>query len=319
MITFIIPVYNEEARIQRCLDSIASQDYPHDDIEILIPDGGSTDRTREIIKDWRRQHDIATTIVHNEEKITEFGTAKALKLMKGDFLVLFAGDNELTEPNWLSLALKTFKVFPDIFAFESCYLNIPGGSPVVNYLTATIHISDPLARDIAIQPKETDRRILDGQTFRKLLADPGYPAGANGFIYRRSAIEPYFGLHTFEEAYVIMDIAKKGAFIGCIDGHGVRHYYTDSLRHYLAKRSKIALKHSTRTQERETWVDHTGKRIFLFTFLHLTVVYPLLFSIYKAVQKRDVLWLMHAPMCFLTTTIYAWNWALIKITKRRAW
>lgn len=52
MLSVIVPIYNEEKYIARCLDSILAQDYPHDDLEVLLVDGMSSDRTREIIAEY---------------------------------------------------------------------------------------------------------------------------------------------------------------------------------------------------------------------------------------------------------------------------
>jgi glycosyltransferase involved in cell wall biosynthesis len=47
-VTLVVAVRNEEANIGACLDSIAGQDYPPDRLEVLVLDGASTDRSREI-------------------------------------------------------------------------------------------------------------------------------------------------------------------------------------------------------------------------------------------------------------------------------
>lgn len=48
LVSVIVVVRNEEANIARCLSHIVRQDYPHDRLEIIVADGMSTDRTREI-------------------------------------------------------------------------------------------------------------------------------------------------------------------------------------------------------------------------------------------------------------------------------
>jgi glycosyltransferase involved in cell wall biosynthesis len=45
--------YNDEKIIGDALESIFAQDYPPDKLEVLIADGGSTDRTPEIIRKTR--------------------------------------------------------------------------------------------------------------------------------------------------------------------------------------------------------------------------------------------------------------------------
>ena len=48
-VTIAMPAYNEERYITACIASVQAQDYPADLIELLIADGRSTDRTRELI------------------------------------------------------------------------------------------------------------------------------------------------------------------------------------------------------------------------------------------------------------------------------
>ena len=49
-----IPCFNEERYIEACIDDVFAQDYPADRIEVLVGDGLSTDRTREILAAHRR-------------------------------------------------------------------------------------------------------------------------------------------------------------------------------------------------------------------------------------------------------------------------
>ncbi|MDX5418053.1 MAG: glycosyltransferase, partial [Hymenobacteraceae bacterium] len=51
-ISILIAARNEEHNILRCLQAIAGLDYPHDNIEVLVGDDGSTDRTREIVEEF---------------------------------------------------------------------------------------------------------------------------------------------------------------------------------------------------------------------------------------------------------------------------
>jgi cellulose synthase/poly-beta-1,6-N-acetylglucosamine synthase-like glycosyltransferase len=49
-ITFIIPAYNEEKNIGRCIESILSLNYPKEKIKIVVVDDGSTDGTSDAVK-----------------------------------------------------------------------------------------------------------------------------------------------------------------------------------------------------------------------------------------------------------------------------
>ena len=48
-VSVVIPIRNERTFIARTLDGILSQDYPIDRTEILVSDGMSDDRTRQIV------------------------------------------------------------------------------------------------------------------------------------------------------------------------------------------------------------------------------------------------------------------------------
>jgi len=51
-VSILIPARNEEKFIAACLNSVVQNDYPLDKIEILVIDGMSIDRTREIVKEY---------------------------------------------------------------------------------------------------------------------------------------------------------------------------------------------------------------------------------------------------------------------------
>lgn len=54
MISILIPAFNEEKVIKRCLYSVLCSDYPN--FEVIVSDDGSTDRTKYIVKRWMSAH-----------------------------------------------------------------------------------------------------------------------------------------------------------------------------------------------------------------------------------------------------------------------
>ena len=53
MISIIVPVYNNESYIGKCIESIINQTYS--EIEIIIVNDGSTDDTERIVKEYRQK------------------------------------------------------------------------------------------------------------------------------------------------------------------------------------------------------------------------------------------------------------------------
>ncbi len=55
-VSIIIPCRNEKHFIAKCLDSILNQDYPKDNLEVLVVDGGSEDETRKIVEEYAKKY-----------------------------------------------------------------------------------------------------------------------------------------------------------------------------------------------------------------------------------------------------------------------
>ncbi|MBV9028045.1 MAG: glycosyltransferase [Candidatus Eremiobacteraeota bacterium] len=76
--SLMLPTLNEEWRVRALLDSIAAQRYPRDCIELLVADGGSTDRTIEIAQSY------GATVLPNPIRRAEPGAAMLLGHASGD-------------------------------------------------------------------------------------------------------------------------------------------------------------------------------------------------------------------------------------------
>jgi len=61
-VSIIIPCRNEEKYIGRCLDSLLANDYPREALEIVVVDGMSTDRTREIVDEYCQKYPFVKMI-----------------------------------------------------------------------------------------------------------------------------------------------------------------------------------------------------------------------------------------------------------------
>ncbi|MCA8997333.1 MAG: glycosyltransferase family 2 protein [Planctomycetaceae bacterium] len=67
-LAIIIPCRNEERYIGRCLDSVLANDYDHRLLDIVVVDGMSTDRTREIVAEYARKYPCVR-LLDNPDKI----------------------------------------------------------------------------------------------------------------------------------------------------------------------------------------------------------------------------------------------------------
>lgn len=82
-VSIIIPVYNEERYIESCLKSIINQTY-EDITEILILDGMSTDKTRDIIRNFQ---DKRVVLIDNHKKVQSAALNMGIQVAKGEIIV----------------------------------------------------------------------------------------------------------------------------------------------------------------------------------------------------------------------------------------
>ncbi len=86
LVSVIVPCRNERGCIAKCLDSIVMQDYPKNDLEILIIDGMSDDGTRKIISDYCKKLSFVK-LLDNPEKFTPFALNVGIKNSSGEIIV----------------------------------------------------------------------------------------------------------------------------------------------------------------------------------------------------------------------------------------
>lgn len=93
-ISIIIPAYNEEKNIGRCIESVLNVDYPRKKLEIIVVDDGSYDRTSSIALRYKK-YGVRIFRKKNEGKANalNFGIKKA----KGELIATLDADSVITK------------------------------------------------------------------------------------------------------------------------------------------------------------------------------------------------------------------------------
>jgi cellulose synthase/poly-beta-1,6-N-acetylglucosamine synthase-like glycosyltransferase len=114
-VSFIMPVLNEEKTIKQCLDSLLKLDYPKDKIEILIAQGSSKDKTRDIVNKYAKKYKNIK-LLENPTGNTAIGRKICVENSTGDMLMNYSG-HVIAEKNLLKvLALKLLKADDEVAA-----------------------------------------------------------------------------------------------------------------------------------------------------------------------------------------------------------
>jgi GT2 family glycosyltransferase len=94
LVSIVIPCLNEERYIVALLDSLAAQDYGADAIEVLVADGGSTDRTRALVRDYPSPF-RRLELVDNPKRITVGGLNAGMDASKGDCWIIIGAHSHV--------------------------------------------------------------------------------------------------------------------------------------------------------------------------------------------------------------------------------
>lgn len=106
-LSVICPIYNEEKYIGQFLDSLLIQDYPKDDLEILLVDGMSKDRTREIVAEYTAQYPFIC-LIDNPDKIVPYAMNRGIDAAKGD-IIMRLDAHASYQPDYFSVLVNGLK------------------------------------------------------------------------------------------------------------------------------------------------------------------------------------------------------------------
>lgn len=90
LISIIVPVYNVEEYITKCLDSICEQTYKN--IEIILVDDGSTDKSGSICDEYSNR-DKRIKVIHKDNTGVSDSRNKGLDIANGDFIGFVDSDD----------------------------------------------------------------------------------------------------------------------------------------------------------------------------------------------------------------------------------
>ena len=171
-ISFILPIFNEEKTIEETLNSIITQKTSQL-FEIIIADGISTDKTRNIIAK-KKKHFSRIKLINNKKKIVSVGFNLALSISKGDIIIRVDGHSKIDN----YFIENCMEVFSQVDA------DCVGGS--------TKHISSTYIGNI-IKIAQTSNFGSGGVSFRKNISQGKYVDTLAFGAYKRSVFKKIGG------------------------------------------------------------------------------------------------------------------------------
>ena len=160
LVSIIIPCYNVEKYIERCLESVTNQSYKN--LEIILVDDGSKDATPSLCDKWK-QADNRIKVIHKENDGLANARNSGIEICSGDY-VLFVDSDDFIDNDMVEYLLElSLKYHVDIsrcsyYTFDNGTDNAPHSDNTVN----VIDIKDDIYIDLI------DGGHLSGVVWNKL-------------------------------------------------------------------------------------------------------------------------------------------------------
>jgi succinoglycan biosynthesis protein ExoA len=107
LISVVVPVRNEEAHLEDLFQDLLKQEYPQDRFEILVADGNSTDRTREIVERYARECVHRVLWLPNPRQLSSAGRNVGVEASRGELILFIDGHCRIPSP---TLFLDTARI-----------------------------------------------------------------------------------------------------------------------------------------------------------------------------------------------------------------
>lgn len=153
MLSVIVPIYNEEKYIAKCIDSMLEQDYPKDDLEIILADGMSKDRTREIVATYTAKYPFIR-LIDNPDRIAPCAMNRGIKEAKGDVIMRLDAHATYEKNYFSSLAYGLKK-------YDADNIGAVCRTDVLNKTSKTLAIREVLSNKFGVG-NSTFRTGIDG-------------------------------------------------------------------------------------------------------------------------------------------------------------
>ena len=166
MISIIIPIYNVEKYLEKCLDSILNQTYKN--LEIILIDDGSTDNSPNICNSYCEK-DKRIKIIHKNNEGVSSARNKGIELSKGKYIVFIDSDDYVSNEH--------------IEVLYDCIIS----NNVDLVISNLIDISED---EIILNNEEKESFLMNkDQCLKELLSEDNFYHLCCGNIYRKDLLE----------------------------------------------------------------------------------------------------------------------------------
>lgn len=302
--SIIIATYNSERTLEYTLKSVRDQSIDQKELEVLVIDGGSTDKTREIAEKY------GAIIYNNPQRLPEYAKAIGVKNAVGHYVIRMDSDEEFSYRTQLQDKMDFLKNHPELKMLipNKCTKGKRKGICGISADYMNI-LGDPFSYFI-YQTKEDKYRTYHKNIIREegrcaiMKFEQGeiYPLADSAtstlsLDYMKEKYPDVYGTVEFTcKAYD--QIMADTKLCGCIKGDNILHNCSSSFKVYLSKLKFRVINNLFHKEEsgfsaKEELSSHLKQRKIFFCLYALLVPLPILDSIRLAVIYKNFTYLLH--------------------------
>lgn len=188
-LSIIVPIYNVEQYLRKCVDSLLAQDLSLSKYEIILVDDESPDACPQICDEYAAAHENIR-VIHRKNGGLSAARNSGIEIAQGDYL-MFVDSDDYIEPNVLGVLMRTMEEKQlDVLRYN--YYNVRAK---VSGVQCTVYNEEPLEYEV-FEPHKNAKpyfdyssEVVDGKTF--LNERLGYACYAWAFVLRRDLIDSW--------------------------------------------------------------------------------------------------------------------------------
>lgn len=301
----IMATYNSEDTIRKSLESIRKQTFPQEKVEILIIDGGSTDRTREIALEY------SAIILDNPVRLPEPAKMIGLKNAKGKYICIMDSDEELPTLDTFEKRYQVLEKYNDVKAMAMGLFTPKHSNPCCYYIN---EVGDPFSCFVY----KTFKNSMQGIIMRKGKYDSALkcyiaefetddikPIGDSGTVMNRKFIMEHYSdkLDSLTTATIFDLILTDTGKVAYVENDNHFHYVDASFKVFL-KKLKFRIVNNIFDVEGSGYASKAqsnkklSKRKYLFPLYTVSIVFPLIDSVRMAINYKHWVFLGHIIFCW---------------------
>jgi len=324
-ISIVICTLDCVENLRLCLESIRKQDYPPDRIDVIVVDSHSTDGTLEAARELGATVLLTATRGCSEGR----GMPKSIgcAAAKGQIVITLDSDNMLVECDWLKKMVAP--LMNDSGAdYCICRQLLSPEDPVINRYLALVG-TDPFAAFGHVDARFSMGKLLleDRETFwlHRMDRSTFLISGGHYLAVRKDDLDSIGGYSRDTDVTYSLVISGRGALAIAKDAH-VHHRIAANLGDFVHKKIKWGRYYFERGVSEpgrvffwmDGWTGRFGKLNFGWQIAKDVLLVPeAITSLRMLVKSRRWEWLLHAPMCAITTWCYCYAFLTAKSPPRR--